>query len=1434
MKLFGKQVNIVAGENIAEGLAKWRGLAMRNAILAISLTFLILISTIYVDASIFSPTKIVTSATATTYTFTISGAPSSVTAGQSFSGIVVTVYNSNDKVATGFKGSVYFTSTDPKATLPYTAQCEYTYTTGSKGDKGVHTFSGFNLVTAGSQTITVTDVTSSATTSAITVNDASPTQIQIAPKTATVIAGSKQTCTATATDYYGNLWVVTSLTSWSISTGAGGSWSANTYTSSLSGTWAVTGSYSNVVGTASLTVNPSTATSIKISPQSATISAGSTETYTVTASDNYGNSWSVTSSTVWSISSGTGGSWSQNVYTSHKVGVWTVTGTYGALSASASLTVIHGSPSIITLSPQSATIAAGSTQTFTATASDSCGNTWDVTSSTSWGINSGAGGSWSSNVYTSAMVGLWTVTGSYDGLSSTASLTVGYCMTFKITLSPENSVLTAGTSEAFTATASDIYGNVWDVTSSAAWSVQSGAGGSWVGNTYTSETSGTWTVTGTYEGISGTATITVNNGSPVRIVVGATSSSVTAGSTVSFTSIAVDSCDNAWDVSGQTSWSISSGAGGSWSGNVYTTNTAGTWTVTGTYGDLSNTYSLVVTNSSPVSITLSPETTTLTAGSSGTFAATAIDNCGNIWAVSGTTLWGVSSGAGGSWSNNVYTAGKANVWTVTGTFDSLSNTASLTVTHGSATSISVTPTTSTITAGTTQTFTITAFDGFGNSWDATSSATIQVGPQASGSLSANVYTSCNAGTWTVTATSFGLTDTTSLTVIHSSPVSISVGPNSDSITAGQSQTYTATALDAYGNIWDVTSATAWNVNNAAGGSWVYNTYTSQFSGSWVVTGTYSGLSDFAYLTVNPASAVNIVINPGTEVMNAGSSEAFTATASDQYGNQWDVSNVASWAVSSGAGGSWNAHAYTSGNTGNWAVTAALGGLYGTASLTVNHGTALSISITPGSTTIIAGQSQTFTVMASDSNGNNWDVTSSTTWSIDSGAGGFWIGNTYTSNNAGTWSVTATYSGASSTASLIVNDGPAVSITVGPTSSSIIAGSSQAFTATASDSYGNTWDVTGSTVWTIDAGAGGSWAGNTYNSQLSGVWDVTGSFSGLSSSVYLTVNHSAAESIQVNPYGASITAGTSEVYTVTAVDNFGNQWDVTSSATWGINSNAGGSWSGNVYTAAEGGTWTVNAIVANLQSSVPVTVNHGSAASIVVSPQIQTVTSGSSQAFSATAYDSYGNSWDATALTSWSIDANAFGSWTNNIYTSEAAGNWLVTGTLSTLSNSASLTVIHGSLVSITISPPSASINAGSTQAYTATASDANGNTWDITSTVSWIIGASAGGSWAGNVYTSSNTGTWTVTGAFAGTSSTAQLSVSNPNSQYCPADFYHTGTVNFADLVYFVQAYINYGEYGICNPLCDFNHDGCINFQDLVIFVNYYITYGETNPQNGS
>ncbi len=558
---------------------------MRNVIRVIVLLFLILLSTIYVGESLIAPQGATVMAATATYHFTITGCPTSVTAGQSFSDITVTVYYASGQVWTNYTGKVYFTSSDPKATLPYVSTSTYTFTTGSSGDNGVHTFSGFNLVTAGSQNITVTDGSMSATSSQITVTPSTPVQLQISPKTATITAGSKQTYTATADDSFGNSWDVSSSTQWFVSYGSGGTWSGSTFTSAKAGTFTVTAVYTAIyegtyegtfVAQASLTVNPSTAISITLSPKTPSVSAGNSVTFTATAQDSFGNIWDVTNLTNWQIDANAGGSWSNNVYTSAKVGTWIVTGTYLGYSDTASLTVTHSTPSYLTITPTNPTFAAGSQVTFTATASDFYGNTWDVTGSTSWSITSAAGGAWSGNVYSCVKAGIWTVTGNYSGIIGTTTLTVSYANVYSVTISSHNTSISAGSSISFTATASDIYGNTWDVTNSTSWSTSAGAGGSWSGNVYTSAMAGVWAITASLGNTSGTAQLNVMHASASNIAISPQNSSITAGQSQLFNATAYDPYGNSWDVTTSTAWNIDPQAGGNWTGNTYTAAKAGT------------------------------------------------------------------------------------------------------------------------------------------------------------------------------------------------------------------------------------------------------------------------------------------------------------------------------------------------------------------------------------------------------------------------------------------------------------------------------------------------------------------------------------------------------------------------------------------------------------------------------------------------------------------------------------------------------------------------------------------------------------------------------------------------------------------------------------------------------------------------------------------
>jgi probable HAF family extracellular repeat protein len=131
--------------------------------------------------------------------FTVSGFPSPVTAGTAGS-FTVTAKDTNGHIATGYTGTVNFTSTDRQAVLP----ADYTF---NVGDAGVHMFRA-TLKTAGSQSITATDRATGSITGSINLV-VRPGSVDLAQSTVTVVSstigvGTSTTVTLTARDGYGN------------------------------------------------------------------------------------------------------------------------------------------------------------------------------------------------------------------------------------------------------------------------------------------------------------------------------------------------------------------------------------------------------------------------------------------------------------------------------------------------------------------------------------------------------------------------------------------------------------------------------------------------------------------------------------------------------------------------------------------------------------------------------------------------------------------------------------------------------------------------------------------------------------------------------------------------------------------------------------------------------------------------------------------------------------------------------------------------------------------------------------------------------------------------------------------------------------------------------------------------------------------------------
>ena len=159
--------------------------------------------------------------------------------------------------------------------------------------------------------------------------------------------------------------------------------------STLAGDYTVTGTDGLLTDTATLHVTAAALDHIVISPASATIAAGATQTYTAEGFDVYDNSrGSVTGATIFTISAG--GTCTDAACGSTLAGDYTVTGTDGVFTDTATLHVTAAALDHIVISPASATIAAGATQAYTAEGFDTYGNTrGSVTGATIFTISAG-------------------------------------------------------------------------------------------------------------------------------------------------------------------------------------------------------------------------------------------------------------------------------------------------------------------------------------------------------------------------------------------------------------------------------------------------------------------------------------------------------------------------------------------------------------------------------------------------------------------------------------------------------------------------------------------------------------------------------------------------------------------------------------------------------------------------------------------------------------------------------------------------------------------------------------------------------------------------------------------------------------------------------------------------------------------------------------
>ncbi len=442
-------------------------------------------------------TSNVISVTTTASKFNITGLPSTVVAGTPET-ITVTAADSNNNTATGYTGTVHFTSTDLIAGLPN----NYTFTLA---DNGVHVFTtGVTLKTAGTQTVTATDTATTSITGSETasVTPSGAAQFGVsAPSTAT--AGVGFNVTVTAEDQFGNAVGAAYTGTVHFSTTApSNTLPANKTLTGGSGIFSVTlksaGTFTvsandvattSIVGTSgNITVSAGATSQFAVTGSPTTIAAGQSTNFTVTAEDSFGNPTGAayTGTVNFSISNNAGTPPASRMLSSG-VGVFsgivlTKSGTQTLTATDSVNPLINGQSNGISVTALAAThysvvgsptsVTAGTTVSFTVTALDTFGNVaTGYTGTVGFTVSNNAGTAPANSALVGGVgtfnvaltkVGNQTLTATDTSTSITGvsnAITVSPGLATHYTVSAPGTAQ-AGVSFPFTVTALDSFGNV--------------------------------------------------------------------------------------------------------------------------------------------------------------------------------------------------------------------------------------------------------------------------------------------------------------------------------------------------------------------------------------------------------------------------------------------------------------------------------------------------------------------------------------------------------------------------------------------------------------------------------------------------------------------------------------------------------------------------------------------------------------------------------------------------------------------------------------------------------------------------------------------------------------------------------------------------------------------------------------------------------------
>ena len=556
-----------------------------------------------------------------------------------------------------------------------------------------------------------------------------------------------------------------------------------------------------------LTVTAAQLVSIAITPANPSVPAGTTQALTATGTYSDASTLDVTATVVWSsasvgVATVSNAAGTQGTITALATGTANVTATLGTVSGVTVVTVSAPTPKQIVVAPIASSVRVGQTVRYTATAILSNNTQRDVTQAATWSssdttvatLNQGNGGPGGGRVATAVGVGTTTISAAYQGLTGSTTLTATSATLSEIEVTPIAPTLSVNAVQAFTATAIYSDNTTQDVTAQATWQssdttaaqVSTGGGGGGPGGpgggargTVTALAAGSSTISATFNGITGSTTVTVTSATLVAIQLTPDQSSVAVGTQVAFVATALYSDSTTRNVTALATWlssapstaAISTANGSKGQAKALA---SGSTTISASYGGVTGSTLLTVTSATLTTIQITPFSPTLLVGFTANLVATGIYSDNTTRDLTTLVTWTSSLPAVASVSDANATRGQvtplsAGTTAITATYQGLVGTDSVVVSAATLTGITVTPGTASIATHATLAFTAQGTLSDSTTLDITAYVTWLSTVPAEASISnANgsrgVATGLSTGTVTISAVHGALTGTASLTV----------------------------------------------------------------------------------------------------------------------------------------------------------------------------------------------------------------------------------------------------------------------------------------------------------------------------------------------------------------------------------------------------------------------------------------------------------------------------------------------------------------------------------------------------------------------------------------------------------------------------------------------------------------------------------------------